>query len=121
MAIIIIKKRNSIVAKSRHYSGYVRQAALLLGQLIKLGRKERRWTEEELAQRAGISRATLKNIEKGSLKCEIGLVFEVAALAGVHLFEPDRAQISTNIDMVKERLALLPKRVAHSKVVDDDF
>lgn len=52
---------------SRTYSAYTKQAALLFGELIKLGRKDRRWTETELADRAGISRATVQKIEKGSL------------------------------------------------------
>ena len=43
-------------------------------------------TEEDLAGRAGISRRTLQKIERGDLKCEIGLVFEDANIVGVKLF-----------------------------------
>ena len=39
-------------------------------------------TEEDLSGRAGISRRTLQKIELGDPKCEIGLVFEVANIAG---------------------------------------
>lgn len=107
--------------KPRVYTGYVRHAATLLGHLIKLGRKEKRWTEQELAERAGISRATLKKIEKGDLRCEIGLVFEAAALTGVNLFEAERTNITLDADVVKQKLALLPKRITRKHDVDDDF
>jgi transcriptional regulator with XRE-family HTH domain len=35
----------------------------LLAKQIQLGRKQRKWTEHELADRAGISRATLQKTE----------------------------------------------------------
>src|SRR5437016_6334039 len=108
-------------AKVRTYSPYVYDATVLLGQLVKLGRKQRRWTEQELAERAGISRGTLKKIEKGDLKCEIGLVFEVAALTGVSLFEAERSKLMSDIDLVSAKLALLPKSIRAKRVVDDDF
>ena len=105
----------------RIYSPYVRECASLLGHLIQLARKEKRWTEQQLADRAGISRATLKKIEKGDLKCEIGLVFELAALTGVTLFEEDRTRINLTAELVKAKLALLPKSVRRKKEVKDDF
>lgn len=106
----------------RVYSKYARDAAILCGKLIKLGRKERKWTEQELAERAGISRGTLNKIEKGDLRCEIGLVFEVAALTGVTLFQPTSARMTVDIDAVTNKLALLPQSVrTKNKVVEDDF
>jgi len=105
----------------RVFSPYVRECATLLGQLIRLARKEKRWTQQQLADRAGISRATLKKIEKGNLKCEIGLVFELAALTGVTLFEPDRGRVTMDIDLVTAKLALLPKSVRTKRKVKDDF
>ena len=62
---------------NRTYLRQTRDAAEMLGKLIRLGRKERKMTEEDLSGRAGISRRTLQKIERGDLKCEIGLVFEV--------------------------------------------
>lgn len=105
----------------RTYNKYVAETTILLGRLIQLGRKQRRWTEQELADRAGISRATLKKIEKGDLKCEIGLVFELASLTGVTLFEAERSRLATGIDLVTAKLALLPKSVRAKREVDDDF
>ena len=56
------------MAITRTYSKYAQEAAVLLGEQIKLGRKRRRWSEQNLAERAGISRATLQKIEKGEMQ-----------------------------------------------------
>jgi len=79
-------------------------------------------TEEDLAGRAGISRRTLQKIERGDLKCEIGLFFEVAVIVGVKLFEiEDSAAVAMHIGRIDDKLALLPKRVRSSLKVNDDF
>lgn len=94
----------------------------MLGQQIKLGRKSRRWSEQNLAARAGISRATLQKIEAGEMSPSIGLVFEVAALVGVSLFEQDSRELTTSIELTQSKIALLPKRIqTRTKAVDDDF
>lgn len=93
-----------------------------MGEQIKLGRKQQKWTENNLADRAGISRATLQKIEKGEMSCAIGLVFEVATLAGMNLFEQDKASLARRINKTRDRIALLPQRIkTKTKVVDDDF
>ncbi len=107
---------------NRTYLRQTRDAAELLGKLIRLGRKERKMTEEELSGRAGISRRTLQKIERGDLKCEIGLVFEVANLVGVSLFGDDgNSQISRNISRIDDKLALLPKLVRSTVKLNDEF
>lgn len=65
------------MAKYRIYSSYTREAAALLGKQVRLGRIQRKWTEQELAERAGLSRATLQKIEKRDPSVAIGRVFEV--------------------------------------------
>jgi len=108
--------------KERTYSRYTHEAAALLARQIKIGRKERRWTEQELAERAGIARATLQKIEKGDLGVAVGLVFEVAALAGVTLFDSDRATLAAHLARADDKLTLLPEAVRRSrKAVDDAF
>ncbi len=110
------------MTKQRTYSKYAQDAVTLLAEQIKLGRKQRQWSEKNLAERAGISRATLQKIESGKLSCAIGLVFEVATLVGVNLFEQDRLPLSRNIEQIRDKIALLPKRVkVKTKVVHDDF
>ncbi|MDF1615519.1 helix-turn-helix transcriptional regulator [Desulfurivibrio dismutans] len=107
---------------TRTYSKYAREAMSLLGKQIRLGRKQRRWSEHELAERAGIARATLQKIEKGDPGCAVGLVFEVAALVGVTLFEPDLPGLADRHERLDDKLALLPKAVRKSPaVVIDEF
>ncbi|EUB98037.1 transcriptional regulator, XRE family [Rhizobium sp. CF080] len=94
----------------------------MLGKLIRIGRAERGLTAQELADRAGISRTTLSTIEKGAPGPEIGIVFEVASLVGVRLFEYDERILQIHNSRLDEKLTLLPRSVRHTvKVVDDDF
>ncbi len=107
---------------TRTYSRYSRDAATLLGVLIREARNECKLTAQELADRAGISRGMLQRIEKGNLKCEIGAVFEVATIVGVKLFDADKSALTKYLSQTKEKLALLPKSVRKkSKAVRDDF
>ncbi|MDT8429713.1 MAG: helix-turn-helix transcriptional regulator [Pseudomonadales bacterium] len=110
------------MAKQRSYSQYALEAAVLMGEQIKLGRKQRQWSETNLADRAGISRATLQKIENGEMSCAVGLVFEVATLVGVKLFEPDNIPLARHIEHTRDKIALLPQRIkASNKAVRDDF
>lgn len=108
--------------EARAYSRHGRDAAALLGKLIELGRKERKLPARELAGRAGITRGTLRRIEKGDLRCEIGLVFEVATIVGVKLFDADGTSLTTHIRRTDDTLALLPKSTHKPRGdVEDDF
>lgn len=108
--------------RQRAYSRVTRQALTLLGKLIRVGRTERGLTAQELADRAGISRTTLSNIEKGAPSPEIGIVFELASLVGVRLFDYDERALQLHNARLDEKLTLLPKSVRHTvKEVDDDF
>ncbi len=108
--------------KIRTYSSYTQEALMLLGQLIKLGRKSRHFSEATLAERVGISRATVQKIENGDPGVAIGLVFECAVIVGVTLFNSPETSITLDIDRVKDKLALLPKAIHSVKAeVDDDF
>jgi len=107
---------------ARTYSKYAREALSLLGKQIRLGRKQRRWSEHDLAERAGIARATLQKIEKGDPGCAVGLVFEVAVLVGVTLFEADLPGLARQHERMDDKLALLPKAVRPGKTaVIDEF
>jgi len=108
--------------RKRSYSRVTRQALSILGKLIRVGRTERSMTAQELAERAGISRTTLYNIEKGQPGPEVGTVFEVAVLVGVHLFEYDEKTLTMHNARLAEKLTLLPKSVRPSRrEIDDDF
>jgi transcriptional regulator with XRE-family HTH domain len=108
--------------KTRTYSSYTLEAANLMGKLVRLGRTQRKLTVQDLADRVGVSRGLLQRIEKGDPKCEMGTVFEVAALVGVKLFDTDSKAMSSHIERIEDKLALLPKAIhKRRKVVDDDF
>ncbi len=108
--------------KRRVHSHLSQDAVELLGQHIQLGRKQRQWTEGNLAERAGISRATLQKIERGSMGCAIGLVFEVATLVGVPLFDSNTLPLALQKERVADKIALLPQRIkTREPVVKDDF
>ena len=107
---------------TRTYSRYTYEAVALLGALIREARNERKLTAQELADRAGISRGLLQRIEKGNPKCEIGAVFEAAAIVGIQLFDADEKTLIKNLRQTKEKLTLLPKYVRKTtKEVRDDF
>lgn len=107
--------------KVRSSSRVGRQAIILLGQQIKLARKQRRMTAQELADRAGISRGLVQRIEKGDPGCQIGAVFETAAIVGVPLFDTDLAALRARIKRTDEQIALLPAHTHPAKKVEDAF
>ncbi len=106
----------------RKHTRIGQEAVKFLGAQIKLERKRRKWTERNLAERAGISLVTLRKIENGEMSCAVGLVFDVAVLAGVELFGSDNTQVSRSIQHVHDKLALLPQRIRpKQKLIFDDF
>lgn len=108
--------------RKRTYARQTRDALSVLGKLIRIGQMERRMTAQDLANRVGISRTTLYNIEKGAPGPEIGIVFEAAALAGVRLFDQDALALHVENARLAEKLTLLPKSVRTARTeVDDDF
>lgn len=110
------------MARPRAYSPYAVEAAQLLGAQVRLARRERRWSVQELADRAGISPPTLRKIERGDPTAVLGSAFEVAALVGVPLFHDDRSRMSLDLDRTRNRAALLPGRSRRrGGSVNDDF
>ncbi|MBC3411954.1 helix-turn-helix transcriptional regulator [Pseudomonas sp. SWRI107] len=105
----------------RTYSPITQSALQLFSQLIALKRRERGLTQQNLAERLGVTRGTLRRLEAGDPKCEIGLFFELAYLLGIHLFDaPERYQ-SLAIS-IQDKLAVLPTRVQKTRQeVDNDF
>ena len=107
---------------NRTYSRYTHEALRFLAGRIKAVRLERGITAQDLAERAGISRDLLHRIEQGDPACGVGVVFEVARLVGLTLFQSDYDDLLLKNKEVEDRLALLPSRARSTKVeVDDDF
>lgn len=107
----------------RPRSPYAAEAARLLGAQIRLARRERRWSQQELASRTGITPRTLSKVEHGDLSVGLGAAFEAAALLGVPLFHADRSRLSADLDRTEARSALLPRpaQPRPNDPVNDDF
>ncbi len=106
----------------RSYSRYAREAAEVLGLMIRNTRIERGITIAEVAERAGISRGLLHRIEKGEMGSSIGAVFEVAAIVGLRLFEAEPTTLTRHLSIEREKLTLLPQSVRKGTTkVKDDF
>lgn len=95
-----------------------KEALQVLATLINNARKEKRWTQSELAERLGVSRFTVQYLLKGDPGVAIGTFFEAAVLTNVPLF-PTTPTMGIAYS-VAEKAALLPNRVRKPKVVVDD-
>jgi transcriptional regulator with XRE-family HTH domain len=103
------------------YSPVALEAARLLGARVRLARRERRWTLQELAERVGVTHVTMRKVENGDPTVGIGVAFEAAAVLGVALFHQEAARRALEAARVDDRLALLPQQVRRPAHVDDDF
>ena len=65
---------------TRTYSRYSRDAARLLGMMIRTARIESRLTIEELAERAGVSRGLVYRAEEGRCLRQIVLLWRYILL-----------------------------------------
>lgn len=92
----------------------------MLGLRIAEGRRLRRWTQAELSERAGVSKATVRNAERGEPTVAVGVMFELATLVGVHLFGVPPGRLPDLAAREREHLALLPAHVYPRHVVGDD-
>ncbi len=116
--------------RKRVYSKYAILAVQLLGQRIKLARKQKSWSQLELAERAGVGRTTVQKAEAGDMGLEIGLAFELASITGILLFTPDvnnqtlsqGSSLEFELKHTQELLALLPKATHKPRTEpEDDF
>lgn len=104
------------------FSPTAAEAARLLGGQIRVGRRERRWSEAELGERVGVSRVTIAKVERGDLTVGLGAAFESAAVLGLPLFHADPERRSVEASRIADRLAVLPERPRRTAaVIDDDF
>lgn len=109
--------------RPRPHSPYAAEAARLLGAHVRRARRERGWSQAELAERIGITARTVSKIEHGDLSVSLGAAFEAFALLGIPLFDADRPRLSVELDRTEARSALLPRpgRAQPGDEVNDDF
>ena len=106
----------------RAYSAYGREAMHLLGASIRAERKTKKMSEMELAERAGVARSVIQRVEKGDMSCGVGVVFELAHIVGIPLFDAGPGRLASHIKQIEDKLTLLPKAIRKKKkVIDDDF
>jgi transcriptional regulator with XRE-family HTH domain len=106
----------------RNYSRIARDAAALLGEMIRAARLHRRMSTRELAERTGASRGLVVRVEAGDMGSALGAAFEMAAVLGVPLFDADPSRVGERLSNQREINSLLPRRAFPASVeVDDDF
>jgi transcriptional regulator with XRE-family HTH domain len=109
------------MSKARTFSPRTLEAARLLGMRVRLARRERRWTLQELADRVGVTAVTMRKVERGDPTVSLGVAFEAATLVGVPLFHEDRSRLTLEAARAEDRLAVLPQSVRRPARVQDDF
>ena len=89
------------------------------GERLKLARLRRRLSAELLAERAGISRATLYKIESGEPNVAMGSYFQVLRVLGL---EDDFDQLGNDDDLGRklQDLDLVTRRRAPKRKVVDE-
>lgn len=92
-----------------------------LGANIQAARLRRRWTQAELAAKAGITRATLAAIEQGRLGTGIGAYTAVLWALGLHGDVALLADRDRDLEGRTLEEARLPSRARASTSLDDDF
>ncbi len=104
----------------RTHSPAAAEEARLLGENIRVARRQHLWTLQELADRVGVSTITMMKVERGDLTVGLGIAFEAAVISGVPLFTTDRSRLRLEMNRLDDRLALLPDAV-RKKRHDNDF
>lgn len=112
--------RVSKISKSPPYA--VEQALSQLGRNIKTARLRRKLTRQDLAEKIGITRFVLADIEKGKLTTAIaaylGALWALDLLSPMHdVADPDLDEVGKTLEAARAPTTA-PKR---SKELDNDF
>lgn len=97
----------------------VRQAIKELGTLIAVARKERRFTQAELARRVNVGRMTIVRMEKGAPEVAMGNYITAAWILGLPVFtwnDFKGMQTDSSVAAYLEKIGrYLPERVRQPK------
>lgn len=99
----------------------VEQSVEQLGRHIAVARLRRGWRQQDLATKAGITRATLVGIEKGKLGTGIGAYVSVLWALGLHDGVAQLAAPDQDAEGLTLEAARRPARARRSTALDDDF
>jgi transcriptional regulator with XRE-family HTH domain len=116
-----LARRTRQITYSHASPAPIEQAVAQLGANIATARLRRRWRQQDLAEKAGITRATLISIEKGRLGTGIGAYVAVLWALGIHgdvsrLASPERDAEGLTLESAR-----LPARARPASDLDDDF
>ncbi|WP_204787485.1 helix-turn-helix domain-containing protein [Paenibacillus oryzisoli] len=72
-----------------------------IGKRIKAYREQKKWTQEELADRVHRSRTSITNIEQGKQRFQIHSLYEIADTLGITPLDllPQPGELITNVDL----------------------
>ncbi|AQT06708.1 helix-turn-helix transcriptional regulator [Acetobacter persici] len=105
----------------RHLTRTTRAGIEALAIEIKLGRKKKGWTQEELAIRAGCSRLTIIAIERARPTVAVGHVLEAAHMVGLDVFG-SASEARSRLERARETDAIFPTRIeTHTPEIDDEY
>lgn len=91
-----------------------------LGDQLRIARKRRRMTQTEFAERLGVSRETVRRMERGDPGIAIGVILSAAWIFG--LLETALAAFAPNNDTIGQALELHRlTTTGGTKRDDDDF
>ena len=106
--------RSYPITRAKHFISY-------LGSMIKLTRKEHGMSESELAERSGLSRATLRRIESGQENSLIIHYMNCCCILGIDLLRP-KIDNSENISNLMNKIVeILPLKSNSNIELFDDF
>lgn len=75
-----IRAKNEVAQLNRNLETNI---YINFGRVIAQKRKEKQWTQEQLAERIGLGRTSITNIEKGKQKILLDDLFKFAFVFGV--------------------------------------
>jgi DNA-binding XRE family transcriptional regulator len=104
----------------------VRESLKEIGTLIACARKEKQWTQAELAKRIGVNRMTLGRIEKGAPEVAIGWYLTATWLLGLPILSWQTTSEGRGNTIVSDLLTKLQKNLPdrirqHRRTIDNDF
>ena len=99
----------------------VEEAVSQLGANIATARLRRRWRQQDLAEKAGVTRATVVAIERGKLGTGIGAYVAVLWALGLHADVSRLASPERDAEGLTLEAARLPSRARPATDLDDDF
>lgn len=93
----------------------------MMGKMVEVGRRQRGWSEQELATRAQVSRNTVRKVLSGDPTVSAGVMFECAYLVGIDLLGDASTRRQESL-RIQGFLEILPKRKRKTiEMIDDNF